>query len=85
MTEHFETFHKVRDQKLRAFNRLVTTFNIKADFGSVAAEKYLANFDDKDRIQMLAVSMLVADIGADEFKRTLNAEPELSDDQVVMA
>lgn len=67
MTEYF-TFKDVEHRPLRIYNRCVTFFNILEDAGKAAAEEYVKEFTDDERVEMYLMTTLVKKHGPRQVK-----------------
>lgn len=68
LKDKFETFENVKYEPLKVFNRVVMSHNIREDFGTVPLQKYLENFTDVERAQMMMMTMAIASKGADAVR-----------------
>lgn len=74
MKNKFETFNNIAHAPLRVFNRVVMSFNIKEDFGQAVLEKYLENFDAKERAEMMMVTMLIKAKGQEAVRKEVTKD-----------
>ena len=74
MSEEFlgyPTFDEVMDDKVRAYNRVVTARNINESHGSVLCKKYLEYFPKDERISITAMAMYIKQYGGVEVVRNI--------------
>lgn len=78
----FETFNEVRDENLRAYNRVMFAKNISKEFGTETLKEYLGLFDQTSRNKMFIVGSVIRNKGEDYFKREVlsKIEPEELDE-----
>ena len=80
MKNKFETFNDIEHMPLRVFNRVVSSFNIRDDFGDAVLEDYLSKFSVPERQQMMIMTMAIQSRGAEVIRKEVTQDLVLEDE-----
>lgn len=67
----FPTYDNIVINKLKAWNRLNTYWNVKALFGDEAGKNYLEQFPRKDKLQILILGTYIVKKGYETTRREI--------------
>ena len=81
-TEAFNTFHDVQHLPLRVYNRVVTAYNIKEDFGTAILEEYFENFSAAEKWQMFNMMEFIKRNGREAAKAFATKDLVIQDEQI---
>lgn len=70
----YSLFVDVKDNRLRAFNRLQAMTNINELLGAHAAEDYVKQVPEVDRIDLAVMAKWIGEAGLPSVQRTLRGE-----------
>lgn len=66
-------FDEIKDDTLKAYNRLMYARNLQDDVGTEAAEEYLSKISKEDQLLMAQALVAMKKLGEPAFKRGLTA------------
>lgn len=75
----YNDFADIQHRPLRIYNRAVTAFNIRDDFGKVDMEEYLSQFSKQERLEIAQMTALTRIKGAKFMKELVTNGVEFVD------
>lgn len=77
----FNNFNEIEHLPLRVFNRVVTSFNISADYGRHELEKYVGQFNPRERLQMAYMTKYIKQHGPEKARADVTKDLVLPEEK----
>ncbi len=68
----YPTHSETKDPTLRSFNRIQTLEAINGDVGEVVAQRYIEQFTEKERKELLVMAVWIKREGRESVIRSIN-------------